>query len=173
MAIFSWVIESPNDSFLDWCASKRGWHILRHGLVIHPFYMISRSNIAGWAYLSFIRLQHYLFIQPDGRHCGYRGRIHRSSHLPVTEVLNFPFTLEFVSIIIAKPASTILRKIDWWMKLFEFHSGFPTYQAEDEYRWRPRKDMADREIRYEDRLQLARRNICYRSQGRSWRQLWI
>ena len=45
-----------------------------------------RDSSAGWAYLSFIQLQHHVFIQPEGRHCGFRGRIFRAAHLPVKEV---------------------------------------------------------------------------------------
>lgn len=53
---------------------------------LNPGDMNHGSSFAGWAYLSFLRLQHYTFIQPEGRHCGYRGRIFRSAHVPVKEV---------------------------------------------------------------------------------------
>lgn len=53
---------------------------------LNPVTMNYRGNAAGWAYLSFLRLQHHMFIQPEGRHCGYRGRIFRSNYLPVKEL---------------------------------------------------------------------------------------
>ena len=46
-----------------------------------------RSSVAAWAYLSFLRLQHHVFIQPEGSgQCGYRGRIYKSAYLGVKEV---------------------------------------------------------------------------------------
>ncbi|XP_046463734.1 uncharacterized protein LOC124209680 [Daphnia pulex] len=60
---------------------------------LNPLSMNFRGSLAGWAYLSFLQLQHHMFIQPEARHCGFRGRIFRSSHLPVKE-MSFRFKMK-------------------------------------------------------------------------------
>jgi hypothetical protein len=42
--------------------------------------------VAGWAFLSFLRLQHHFLLQPEGGHCGVRGRIFQTKLYPVKEV---------------------------------------------------------------------------------------
>ena len=42
--------------------------------------------LPGWAFLSFLRLQHHFLLQPEGGHCGVRGRIFQTKLYPVKEV---------------------------------------------------------------------------------------